>query len=348
MTLFYDPFDAAEEDDFLEHEKRRGDRETKKFLHRVDSKDDTLQSQCFDFSMTHEQFESIVDSLSRATFLRSLEISHWGVLLSKESEDLALFLAALSAMKEITHLGMKSCGITGTGIHQIWEFLGSSRILISLDLSRNTLGGIQHEENLVFSFESLSHKFVALKELNLSATGLTSKSIAALLKGLEDNSTLHTLDISHNIDSLHDLLECVAPVLKNMKLRKLVLTKGASSSTCIDAQLKGTLPLLREVEDIIKQNSGLCFFGPIFILPVDKHASKSSQQHYNTCTETLSRTRFYLQRNRIRHTISLINGTTDKLSSFPAHHVAEALAKYNNEPSSMHYLLSEAACFLVG
>ncbi|CAJ1959312.1 unnamed protein product [Cylindrotheca closterium] len=346
MTLFYDPFDADEEDDFLEHEQKRGDRETEKFLNRVKSNDSSLKSQSFDFSMTNKQFMDVIETLKHASHLQCLEFYHWGILVSNEDELLSLFLATLSSLNCISHLALKSCGVTGTGIQRIWEFLAGDRNLQSLDLSRNMLGGIRHEENLVFSFISLSHQFVALEEMNLSATGLTSKSISALLTGLGENSMLKSLDISHNIESLPELLECLLPFLKSTRLRKLVLTKGASSATCIDAQVKDSMTVLQLTEDAVKQNSSLCSFGPLFILPVDKHANSETKQAYLVCAQILQRIQFYLQRNRLRYKISVIGGANGKPGLYPAHHLVETLASCIDDPSSVHYFLREAACLM--
>mmetsp|Transcript_513 Transcript_513/g.850 ORF Transcript_513/g.850 Transcript_513/m.850 type:complete len:352 (-) Transcript_513:407-1462(-) len=346
MTLFYDPFDADEEDDFLEHERKRGDRETKKFLNRVRSNDSTLKSQSFDYSMTNKQFGDIIETLKHASHLRHLDFLHWGVLVNNEDEFLSLFLATLSTQNCLTHLGLKSCGVTGTGILRIWEFLAGDQNLRSLDLSRNMLGGIRHEENLIFSFTSLSHQFGALEELNLSATGLTSKSISALLRGLGKNSRLKWLDISHNIESLPELLECLLPFIRSTRLRKLVLTKGASSSTCIDAQVKESITLLQQIEEAIKQNSSLCFFGPLFILPVDRHSSSETKQAYRLCVQILQRIQFYLKRNQLGNKISVIGGANGKFCLYPAHHLIETLASCKDDPSSVHYFLREAACLI--
>lgn len=346
MTLFYDPFDADEEDDFLEHEQKRGDRETEKFLHRVKSNDCTMKSQSFDFSMTNEQFMDIIETLRHASHLQRLDFSHWGVLVANEDAYLSLFLATLSTLHCIAHLGLKSCGVTGTGIQRIWEFLAGDQNLRSLDLSRNMLGGVKHESNLKFSFTSLSHQFGALEELNLSATGLTSKSITALLRGLGEDSRLKWLDISHNIESLPELLECLLPFLRSTRLRKLVLTKGASSSTCIDAEVKDSITLLHRTEDAIKQNSSLCFFGPLFILPGDRHASAEKKEAYRLSVQILQRLRFFLQRNQLQSKISVIGGASGKSCLYPAHHVAETLAGCEDDPSAVHFFLREAACLI--
>lgn len=346
MTLFYDPFNADEEDDFLEHERKRGDRETEKFLNRVNTNDITLKSQSFDFSMSNEQFLDIVEVLQHASHLERLEFFHWGVLVNKEDEFLSLFFATLSTLNHVTHLGLKSCGITGTGIRRIWEFLAGDKTLRSLDLSRNMLGGIRHEDNLVSSFTSFSHQFIALEELNLSATGLTTKSISALLKGLSENSTLQKLDLSNNIESLSELLNCLLPFLESMKLRKLVLTKGASSSTCIDSQLKHSMVLLELIEAAIQRNSSLCFFGPLFILPIDRHASSETKHAYNGCSQILRNIRFYLQRNQLQNKIAAIGGANGKECLYPARHLVETVASCNDDPSLVQYFLCEAACLI--
>lgn len=345
MTLYYDPFDAEEEDFFLESEAKRACMEIENFVRQVKANDPTMTMQHFDFAMSKEQFRTILNVLPHASYLKQLDFTHWGLLLHDEDDILAmLFTHLLSNNHQLESLGLKSCGVTGTGIQRIWEFLAFNKTLKSLNLSRNMLGGIHHEHNLNCAFRTLTSTIQTVQELNLSATGLTSQSVTSLVNGLKQNKTLHTLDISNNFDSLESLLENLLPHLPEMKgLKRLILTKGASSSTCIDSQDNNAPVLLRLVAAAIEQNSSFCAFGPLFILPIDRQANETARSAYDVCMQCLERIQFYLRRNQLRPAIASITGCSDKPSLYPSYLLADILAIANQNPSIMQYVLRECA-----
>jgi hypothetical protein len=343
MPLYYDPFDADEEDFFLESEAKRGSMEIEDFVRRVKENDPTLKYQHFDFSMSEEQFQTVLNALPQASFLARLDFTHWGLMINGEDDVLVLLFIQLLSSNRVESLGLNSCGITGTGIQRIWEFLAVNQTLKILNLSRNMLGGVHHERNLNFAFRTLTSTITSLQELNLSATGLTSQSVSSLLNGLKQNSTLHTLDISNNFDSLEALLENLLPHLPQMKgLKRLILTKGASSSTCIDSQAKNSLFLLRLVADAIERNSSFCVFGPLFILPIDRQSNDETRLAYNSCMQCLERIQFYLQRNQLRPVIASITGGSDKTCLYPSYQLTHALASANRNPAILQYVLSKS------
>eukprot|EP00980_Cylindrotheca_fusiformis_P007146 scaffold1501_cov130-Cylindrotheca_fusiformis.AAC.15 len=354
MTLYYDPFDAEEEDFFLESEAKRGCVEIEVFVRRVEANDPSLTTQHFDFTMSAEQFHTVLAFLPHANFLKKLDFTHWGLLLHAEDDVLVMLFTQLLSHKnsQLESLGLRSCGITGTGIHRIWEFLTANRTIQTLNLSRNMLGGIYHKQNLNYSFRTMTSKITSLKELNLSATGLKFDSLISLMDGLQQNTTLQTLDISNNFDSLESLLEHLLPYLPNMKgLRRLILTKGASSSTCIDSQVEDSLLLLQRVVHAMEQNSSFCMFGPLFILPIDRHANTATRSVYHDCMKSLERIQFYLKRNQLRPIIASITGgkNCDRATCmYPSYHLSNVLAMANNDPAVLQYVLSETAGFCLG
>ena len=163
----------------------------------------------------------------------------------------------------IQHLALTSCGITGSRLRLLWEYLTLDTTILSLNLSRNMLGGIFHQSALKETFQHLTCNFTCLQELNLSATGLTEETITSLFLGLEHNHTLQVLDISNNFDSLEKMLERLLDHLPKLNtLRRLILTKGASSSTCIDSQSKTSIDLLqRFTQNSVRYNKSLYFLG---------------------------------------------------------------------------------------
>ena len=229
----------------------------------------------------------------------------------------------------IEELGLTSCGITGgSRLRIIWEFLTYDNFTVrKLNLSRNMLGGIYYQDSLNETFKYWTNNFTTLQELNLSSTGLTVESVSSLFVGLQSNTTIIQLDISNNFDSLEILLYCLIPYLPKLTtLRRLILTNGASSSTCIDytqeqqqqGQHQSTATttitktatttttdsiLARFTKQSMKLNKSLHFLGPIYILPIDKQATTIQYDAYNRCVGYLNEIQYYLKRNQLNSTI---------------------------------------------
>lgn len=386
MTLYYDPFDAQEEEDFLEYEQKRACMEIKNFVRRIQQQQQelsqnyiTLEKQEFDFAMTKDQLRVILCALRQVQEIKRLEFCHWGLLSSvhnsysyshyhsqhpqypnntnhhiiPDDDGNLLFQEFLLTLMDVNiqHLGLTSCGITGSRLRLLWEYLTLDKTILSLNLSRNMLGGIFHQSSLVETFRHLTCNFTCLQELNLSATGLTEETITSLFLGLEHNHTLQVLDISNNFDSLKKMLERLLDHLPKLKtLRRLILTKGASSSTCIDSQSKTSIGLLqRFTQNSVRYNKSLYFLGPLFILPIDRQSNRQTQQTYDECVQCLDTIQFYLDRNKWFsilsspntknanvNTTNTSNTTTTTLSILPM-----ALERYNQNPSIIQFVLSE-------
>jgi hypothetical protein len=345
MTLYYDPFNAEEEDDFLESEQKRGCLEIEGFITRIINFDATLTKQQFDFEMSKVQLRRILDALQKEgiNYLTSLKFSHWGLLPSDEEGFHQLLITVLILSNRIERLSLTSCGITGSGIQMIWEFLTINKSLKSLNLSRNMLGGILHQQNLNNALQTLTSRLSYLQELNLSAAGLTTESVTSLLIGLQENSSLQTLDISNNIDSLEKVLECLLDHLPRLKaLRRLILTRGASSSTCIDSQNKNSLYLLRRLaEDSIQHNTSLYSFGPLYILSIDRQANDTTHEAYRGCVECLGKIQYYLKRNQLKPIIASIIASDSEPALSPSSLLNVALVTERENPAVVQYILRE-------
>ena len=341
--LYYDVFDVREEEEYLESETERSRRELKGLACRLESNDPDLTEISLDLEMERESFARLVSVLSCSTHLRRLRCCHWGL-----GDSGALELAHIPnhyqypsstlSTSSLQQLALPSCGITNVGVEALLQRLIDKEAfpnLVRLDLSRNNLrrGG-----SLEGTFRQLLPRLSHVQELDLSATGLTPSLVHAILTGLEDNNSVRTLDISNNFDSLEVLLDSIMEHLPRMKnLERLVLARGASSSTCIDYT---NFNVLEQLLLCVRPNDRLQFLGPLSILPLDRESDKATYALYGTCLEYLEQIRFCLERNQCH---ALVRGMISRQE--PASLLPTAMAKMT--PSAIYYLLRETASYRI-
>lgn len=336
--LYYDVFDVREEEEYLESEKERCRQELHRLVHRIKTKDPSLTEISLDFPLERDGLVRLVDALCCSNDYLNvdrLQICRWG-LGDVGIQELNRVLINNSSIRQ---LALPSCGITCIGVEALLRSLANSDTtkLVKLDLSRNNLRhGGSHIEDI---FRQFLPKVSCLQELHLAATGLNAASVRSLLAGLESNQIIHTLDISNNFDSLETLLESIMVHLPRLGLKRLVLAKGANSSTCIDYSNPG---ILERMLPYMKENTCMQFLGPISILPLDRQSRMATQDLHRQCLGVLDLIQFYLERNRFQ---SLVRD----LVHHPLSLLPTALERTNytsHRSSTMFYLLRETATFV--
>jgi hypothetical protein len=320
-----DVFDVQEKDDFLESEQQgRCPKIVEQLiLDPLRGKREHLVEISLDMALEREQLVQLVDALivqCEHHRLASLSFSHWGGLGDVGAKQVARLLESGVGLS-LQSLSLTNCGITSVGIDSILKSLTTIQItssLVKLDLSRNNLrqASITNRRQpqqllLCEAFREYLPRIRHLKELHLAATSLDKTSVQALLTGLEGNSSVTTLDISENSNHhwdespLETLLECILDHLPRLmmmgRLERLVLAKGASSSTCIDYETKSSGVLERLANTLLQQRcSSLYFLGPLAILPLDRQSCVETHGLYQRCVHHLETVQFCLERNRFQ------------------------------------------------
>jgi hypothetical protein len=335
--LYYDVFDVIEEEEYLELEKERCRQELRTLDHRIVTNDSTLKEISLDFPLEREELARLADAICYPSHIVRLRICYWG-LGDAGVQELERVLINGSSIHQ---LALPCCGITSVGVEALLRSMINNNTtgLVKLDLSRNSLR--LGRGSLKKTFLELLPKVSCLKELDLAATGLDAASVRSLLVGLETNKMIHTLDISSNFDSLETLLDCIMGHLPRLQyLERLILARGASSSTCIHYS---NPEILERLVPYMKENTCMQFLGPLSILPLDRQSCMETQDLHRQCVQSLDTIQFYLERNQFQ---SLVRG----LIHHPLSLLPTALARANatrSSSSTLYYLLLETASCLM-
>jgi hypothetical protein len=356
--LYYDPFDDREEEEFFEFEKERSRREVSELLSRLEnttstrtSTDPRTRTTKDALSLTEIELDvPLLEPKSLALLMEGiyqsthdvarLSFSQWGL-----GDAGVAVVAEMLAKKNasIKSLSLPNCGISNLGLEVLMTTLATSptSTLTKLDLSRNNLRGGNNSLNSILQ-ELLPH-CSSLRELTLASTGLDVVSIQSLLTGVINHPSLLSLDISNNFDSLESLLDCLMEYLPRFRsLQRLVLARGASSSTCIDYQ---NLEVLARLIKRTEQNTSLHFLGPLSVLPLDRQSCSETHMLHTQCLEHVDRIHYLLERNKCQ---SFIRGL---LHNHPLSILPTALTRIDRQsrhPNSIRYhLLRETSSLLM-
>uniref|UniRef100_A0A7R9WUM8 Uncharacterized protein n=1 Tax=Craspedostauros australis TaxID=1486917 RepID=A0A7R9WUM8_9STRA len=298
QVVYYDIFDVNEEEAFSESEAKRIDREIDVFVEEMER--GTRSEVHVDGAINELQMRRLLSLVARSRGVKKLGFRHWGM------GDLGCFLlvelfatitesSGSLGMGRIEELSIRSCGITSKGTSVLLSTLQRYHGLVKLDLGRNNLQNAWEQHDWVGALHHTIPR-LELQELDLSAVNMDVISIDAILSGLHNNGhCLRSLDISHNIESLASLLELLEPHLPHIRIRHLMLTKGASSASCVEIS---QVPLLKRFADGVAKNQDLISLGYFSVLPIDRQSSMEEQLIHRRGMEQLRRVQFVLDRNR--------------------------------------------------
>ena len=128
--------------------------------------------------------------------LRAQRIDAWQCTVELREETLRELCAALRRNRSLRLLGCSRAGIDAAGGVALATMLRANCSLTSLDLSRNQLGGGSLEWARALA-DSLRDNGTLLS-LSLAHNNVGVRACAVLATGLEANTALYTLDLSHN------------------------------------------------------------------------------------------------------------------------------------------------------
>jgi Ran GTPase-activating protein (RanGAP) involved in mRNA processing and transport len=284
--LFYDIFNVDEEEEFLESENRRNLEES---LDRLVKNDPTLKELVLDFGLTSHDLLRLMNVLRTNHQITKLTIRYWPM----GDEGACGFAKLLLENSSLKELSLRTCGISGIGAKVILTALETNTTLIKLDLSRNNFRlGQEH----ISTLETIIPGMLGLEELSLCMTKLDVESVRSLMRGVQKNIRLRTLDISDNLGSVETVLDIIMEYLPQMTcLQQLLVTNGGGTTKYLD----GNSFILHRVAENLDRNMSLHYLGPFSFRPMPRDAARVAQQDSVTVHEDFRRVHYFLDRNRL-------------------------------------------------
>jgi hypothetical protein len=326
--MYYDIFNVDEEEEFLESENERCRRNLEDSLDRLVKNDPTLKELVLDFGLTSHDLLRLMNVLRTNYHITKLTISYWPM----GDEGACGFAKLLLENSCIKELSLRTCGVSGIGAKAILTALETNTTLIKLDLSRNNFR-LGHEH--LSTLETILPRMMGLEELSLYMTKLDVESVRSLMRGVQKNTRLRTLDISDNLGSVETVLDIIMDYLPQMTcLRRLIVTNGGGTTKYLD----GNSVILHRLAESLDQNMSLHYLGPFSLRPMPRDAAQVAHQDSSVIVHAdFRRVHYFLDRNRLcsRGQVLLM----DQPSVWPT--ILAGLGCMNSASSLLYFLLRE-------
>ncbi|OQR98298.1 hypothetical protein ACHHYP_08760 [Achlya hypogyna] len=142
--------------------------------------------------------------LLRSTISQEINVSHMGI-----GDDVAVvWAAAIGGVPNVTSLNLRNNRLTDAGLPSVIAALTTKPEIVVLDLSENKLDG--EAINALAAY--LAEQSCALQELRLSRADVDDIEIGPV-RALHTNTSVHLLDLSHNLLGSHERRRKDASVL---------------------------------------------------------------------------------------------------------------------------------------
>ena len=324
--MYYDIFNVDEEEAFLEIERGRCQRNLEESMDRLVKNDPTLKELVLDFGLTSHDLLRLMNVLRTNHQITKLTISYWPMG-DEGACGFAKLLLENSSLKELT---LRTCGITGIGAKAILTALETNTTLIKLDLSRNNFL-LGHE--YISTLETILPRMMGLEELSLYMSKLDVESVRSLMRGVQKNRRLRTLDISDNLGSVETVLEIIMEYLPQIKcLQRLTVTNGGGTAKYFD----GNSVILCRLAESLDRNVSLHYLGPFSLRPMPRDTTRVAHQE-NVDHKDFRRVHYILDRNRLCSRGQVLQ--MDQPSLWPT--ILAATNCMNSASSLLYFLLRE-------
>ena len=232
------------------------------------------------------------------------------------------FAHVLCHNSTLQSLTLRDCHIQSMGAAALFKALTINKTLKRLNLSNNTrlfqLPNHQHQHHhhhhhhpttlvgsqgetrdppshccpATLALQKLEH-FQGLRRMNLSNTGLSPDAIRCILKGLERNDTLQSLDVSQNSAIAPTLVDALCDSLPHMKGLEILNVQHTHLSACFDQQ-----PVrMRQFIQAMERNTKLWKFDSIVLHHVSYYNHPKQQQIQQQCWDEIRSFEYYKVRN---------------------------------------------------
>jgi Ran GTPase-activating protein (RanGAP) involved in mRNA processing and transport len=325
--MYYDIFNVDEEEEFLKSENERCQRNLEDLLDRLVKNDPTLKELVLDFGLTSHDLLRLMNVLRTNHQITKLTISYWPM----GDEGACGFAKLLLENSSLKELSLRTCGISGLGAKAILTALETNTTLIKLDLSRNNFR-LGHEH--ISTLDSIIPRMTGLEELSLYMTKLDVESVRSLMRGVQNNTSLRTLDISDNLGSVETVLDIIMEYLPQMTcLQRLTVTNGGGTTKYLD----GNSVILNRLAESLDRNMSLHYLGPFSLRPMPRHTARVAQQDSVTVHEDFRRVHYILDRNKLCSRRQVLH--MDQPSLWPT--ILAATNCMNSASSLLYFLLRE-------